>query len=895
MKPIGGEWASSAEEAKAHATKLAGEHAQLAGVVQFLSQRMAVAAKVRHGANAELDDTVGAAYKSAALAAHPDKRRSSSSADTLAFQRLRTAYDTLRDAELRRLYIDTLDHDAFIAQRAAAAAAEAAAAERERGERSSAPAGKALRIGAGVPNRCTCPTVRVLGGDADAAALLQWACHRAAEFDVQGYELQGSRLQYTAPPTRGPWEQLAEPGTQLGCSVTVAGLQPGEWVFRVRACAYSGAGDWSMASEGVLLGGDAAGGDPAAAERRKAEAAQRAAARKAEAQEAARDNLSRWAAPAARRAADVLEQLSRAVAAARRAGLPARAADAALLQRCEDGLAELRDAAVNRAAMAEWRPTLRDLTKRAPAEPEAAAALATLLAGLGAGDEAVHPGVADTAHQLLKRCACDAREKHAHDAAAVERVVELLQGAAARSDVWASHKLAELAQAAEELQAAHSALQLQRQRAAAAAARKAARERAAADAARAQAEARQAAEAAAAAERAKVAQARRDAAAAAQRAAFQSAVQPRPAVPAVAPAPYAEQQLAQPHPALQGGLPVGEHEEFDCPVCLEHFCSGERKEPVAFPCGHMVCMACLEQLKAAHPKCPSCREVRRAARHRSRGRCHVHADAPSAASPSTPRSASACTWPCATRRRARSRAPRLAPPSRRPSRRNGPLRGRNRSHRRKRRRKRSRSSSRSELPLLRRCLRRCRSPCRCRWSRPRPRPRTRMRRSSRTRRHRIMRRCSTMRSRSTRHSSSTRSSRSTAAMRSRRHTRSRTRRRRSRSTRRRSPRSWVALQRASRSRCRSSRRRCTRRTRRRVCQRSRMRSTRPHPSRPFRSSSRSCSRRDAAKLCRALAARVAGGTVGHDCHARRAKRPSGTCAPHVTQRRTTETCARMHT
>jgi hypothetical protein len=618
---------------------------------QFLSGRLAQAFEHRRVANAVLDDVVSAAYKCApappragpgcslslaltpcsslllththtrtqALQQHPDKRRSGSTADTLALQRLRTAYETLRDATLRRAYIDTFNHDKFIADQAAAQAAESAAA-------SSAPAGKALRLGAGVPNRCTCPAVTTV---ADGSVLLQWSCHRAAEFDVGGYEVQGSHIA-GHPPARGAWQQLTDPATHAPTSATVHGLTPGEWVFRVRAVAFSGGGDWSMASEGVLLGGEGAS-SPEAIARRAAEAAQRAAARKAEAQESARDNLHRWTSANARRAPDVLDQLARVMVASRRAGLPVVASDAALMQRAEDALKELRIAAVNRAAMAEWLPLLRELSRRAATSADAAEEFTALIERYSADDELKHPGVRDTTHQLLKRTATQAHAK-LEDEALVERVVALLSAAASRSDVWGAHKLAELQGAADELAAARQSMVVAAARKRAAEMRREEKERAKAAAERQAAEARQTAAAAAQAEvnkQAAAAQARRAAAAAAKRAAEQARAAgaapysaPQPAVPTPLPLTLLSASAAA---SASGSAPVtaaasasssssAPHSsalsDFDCPVCLDAFCLGDRKEPVTFTCGHSVCISCLDQLRASHRRCPSCREVR---------------------------------------------------------------------------------------------------------------------------------------------------------------------------------------------------------------------------------------------------------------------------------------------
>jgi hypothetical protein len=669
------EWPATAEAAQAAVEKLSGLYTLAVRKQQFLSGRLAQAFEHRRVANAVLDDVVSAAYKCApappprrgiaarllcsqlalthtpsclcvatlrlaahartqALQQHPDKRRSGSTADTMAFQRLRTAYDTLRDATLRRAYIDTFNHDKFIADQAAAQAAESAAA-------SSAPTGKALRLGAGVPNRCTCPAVTTI---ADGAALLQWSCHRAAEFDVSGYEVQGSHIA-GHPPVRGAWQQLTDPATNATTSATVHGLAPGEWVFRVRAVAFSGGGDWSMASEGVLLGGEGVS-SPEAMARRAAEAAQRAAARKAEAQEAARDNLHRWTSANARRAPDVLDQLSRVMVASRRAGLPVVASDAALMQRAEDALTELRIAADNRAVMAEWLPKLRDVSRRAATCADAAAEFTALIERYSADHELKHPGVRDTTHQLLKRTAVQTHAK-LEDETLVERVVALMCAAASRSDVWSASKLGELQSAADELAAARQSMVVAAARKRASEERRLQKERAEAEKERQAAEARAAAAAAAHAEANKqraAEQARRDAALAAKRAAEQARAAaaapysaPQPAVPTPLPltlpstasAASGSARTAAPSSVASAASSVASAphssalSDFDCPVCLDAFCSGERKEPVMFTCGHSVCISCLDQLRASHRRCPSCREVRSRLAC-ARGACEPH-------------------------------------------------------------------------------------------------------------------------------------------------------------------------------------------------------------------------------------------------------------------------------
>ena len=583
---------------------------------RILDAHMRRADAVREVANKALDDAVSAAYKTQALAAHPDKRRGAGSTheDTMQFQRLQTAYATLRDAEMRRAYIDTFDHGAaatlcarlltraaqfcskkqhsshvsrfaltarhthcaekFLGQQAAAAAAAASAESRAPGRKE---AGAPLRLGGGTPNRCTCPVVSVVS---DSAVMLQWSCSGAYASDVYGYDVQGARLVPGSPARE--WRQLAGAAEQATARLLSSGLFAGEWMFRARAVNHAGPGDWSMATEVVLVGDEGAA-DPEAAARRAADARAVAERRRKEAQDAARNALHRWTHPTARRSPDALDELSRALGAARRAGLPVAPADARLLQAGDDAVAELRASAAQRAAIGQWRPTLRQLSSEAPSDDAAAARFVALVQGLEPAE--LDAAVRDHCHQLLKKCAGLARERCAGDARSLERVLPLMHAAAERTDIWAPGKIAELAAAAAALQKAIDTAQLVAARAQAAEQRRAAKaERAQAEAAAAKAEAAQQRSAHAEAARAEAAR---------SAAAHVSAAQAKAAA-------FAPMVVAAP---LQ-------RDELDCPICLDTYCSGANKEPHAFGCGHLVCGACLEQLRAAMARhhCPTCRE-----------------------------------------------------------------------------------------------------------------------------------------------------------------------------------------------------------------------------------------------------------------------------------------------
>ena len=105
---------SSVEQLLAVREALSAAYSKSSVARRELDAHMRRADAVREAANKALDDAVSAAYKTQALTAHPDKRRGAGSTheDTMRFQRLQTAYATLRDAEMRRAYIDTFDHGA---------------------------------------------------------------------------------------------------------------------------------------------------------------------------------------------------------------------------------------------------------------------------------------------------------------------------------------------------------------------------------------------------------------------------------------------------------------------------------------------------------------------------------------------------------------------------------------------------------------------------------------------------------------------------------------------------------------------------------------------------------------------------------------------------------------
>lgn len=575
-----GDWPTSLEEAKraeAEQTQVAATAGRAAAI---LAHRINLATRAKEEANAKLDAAVSAAYKSAALKAHPDKRRGDSSADgTLAFQRLRTAYETLRDGSLRRSYIDTMDHDAFLANQATAVASAAAESAREAAGRrptKGAPKG-ALRLEQGVPNRCTCPLVAVVGDD---TLLLQWSCNRIASHDLVGYELDGALRRGAAG--REPWATLRAASAQQRTSTTLSGMAPGEWAFRVRAVSAVGPGDWSIASEGVLLGKD---DDPEDAARRALEAKQRAASRRAELQDSCRDTLARWSVASARGVPDALDKLSADVALARRSGLPSTASDGALLQRAENLLRELRAASATRAAMAEWRPLLRDLSRRAVLEDMAAIQFRHLIQNFTEVED--NAGVHDTAHQLIKRCGVDARAS----LEACERVLPVLHTAAGRTDLWARGKIAELEEMAEGLQGMLESARIAAARRVAAAAKKA-------EKAQREAQARNAILDAQAMEADLLRRQQLAAMELMQRQKADAEAAVRAAQVQAAATAARPSHAAPPHVA-------GDSE--DCPICLEVWST--QTLPLAFPCGHLVCAHCTDKLRQSNScRCPTCRQ-----------------------------------------------------------------------------------------------------------------------------------------------------------------------------------------------------------------------------------------------------------------------------------------------
>lgn len=154
-------------------------------------------------------------HRTLALAKHPDKVARLAKAKAIEegrdpvaavesanaqFQRIRVAYDVLGDAELRRDYVDMLDHDKFEEQRSRRTREKAKTSQSEQ-----------LRLQAGLPNRCTCPFVDDVSpipekgqpAPEHAAALLEWRCRDAEFRNVVGYEIQGMRS-----GGAGNWEAL---------------------------------------------------------------------------------------------------------------------------------------------------------------------------------------------------------------------------------------------------------------------------------------------------------------------------------------------------------------------------------------------------------------------------------------------------------------------------------------------------------------------------------------------------------------------------------------------------------------------------------------------------------------------------------------------------------------
>lgn len=190
-----------------------------------------------------------------ALAKHPDKVARQAKAKAVEegrdpvqavedananFQRIRVAYDVLGDPELRRDYVDMLDHDKFEEQRA-----------RRTREKAKTPAqGETLRLQAGLPNRCTCPFVDDVSPAPEdgqppaehAAALLEWRCRDAEYRNVVGYEIQGSRtgsVNWELLESGVPWDKprailtarsrtapLSQPRALLSRSGRVLGVSP---------------------------------------------------------------------------------------------------------------------------------------------------------------------------------------------------------------------------------------------------------------------------------------------------------------------------------------------------------------------------------------------------------------------------------------------------------------------------------------------------------------------------------------------------------------------------------------------------------------------------------------------------------------------------------------------
>ncbi|KAJ3008121.1 hypothetical protein HKX48_008765 [Thoreauomyces humboldtii] len=203
-----------------------------------------------------LMDSVRKRYKVLAIRMHPDKLpRTPTDEDYQRFRELQTAHQVLSDTELRRRYIQMMDHTAFLATLPKSikdADQEGVRPVIKRDHTNgrlpqptrTAQPNEARRLTGGFPHRCSMPrVVDVILSDpkrGHSRVMLSWSCASAEELQISRYELHVK--QKAAAPDGVEWVRI-----YLGWSTEwwTDVLPPGYHAFRVRAENNLGLGEWS--------------------------------------------------------------------------------------------------------------------------------------------------------------------------------------------------------------------------------------------------------------------------------------------------------------------------------------------------------------------------------------------------------------------------------------------------------------------------------------------------------------------------------------------------------------------------------------------------------------------------------------------------------------------------
>ncbi|KAJ3153134.1 hypothetical protein HDU89_000762 [Geranomyces variabilis] len=202
-----------------------------------------------------LMDSVRKRYKVLAVRMHPDKLpRTPTDEDYQRFRELQTAHQVLSDTELRRRYIQMMDHNAFLAtlpKQSKDADQEGHRPVIKRDNQSSVPQATRTvnpndhrRLTGGFPHQCTMPRIiDTIISDlkrGHSRVLLGWTCASAEQLQISRYELH--MKERSINPEAGDWARI-----YLGWSTEwwTEVLPPGHYSFRVRAENNLGLGEWS--------------------------------------------------------------------------------------------------------------------------------------------------------------------------------------------------------------------------------------------------------------------------------------------------------------------------------------------------------------------------------------------------------------------------------------------------------------------------------------------------------------------------------------------------------------------------------------------------------------------------------------------------------------------------
>jgi hypothetical protein len=273
-------------------------------------------------------------YHQASLQHHPDKLGEVSEQQNKHWRLIQNSYKWLSETDLRREYFDMRNHETFAAIQAAKASG-AVQSDVDTWQK---------RLCGAFPHQCTMPMLceenEVSNGE--VAIKVIWTCRNAVSLEVTRYEVHCVRS-----------------GGEYDCSYFTSGpeltlqLKLGEYTLRARAFNVLGAGCWSQPLVLVLEEADLSDAAKREASKNMMRLA-RSRAREHRQCEARADIVSKMSTLACRHSL-AYENLSSALASARKLDLPLSDDDKELFARAQEKLEVLRGNEEARQNMKDWK------------------------------------------------------------------------------------------------------------------------------------------------------------------------------------------------------------------------------------------------------------------------------------------------------------------------------------------------------------------------------------------------------------------------------------------------------------------------------------------------------------------------------------------------------------